>query len=231
MIGDPPVLTLRQSFERPSAAQVAALAGVPTGFVVDAQMGQGAIDHRIKPLWPDTRFVGPAVTARCGPRDNMAVWVAMKVARPGDVLALATGGYEDAAVIGDHVAAIAKSLGIVAVVTDGLVRDIDGLEQVGLPVFCLGLTPNSPYKHGPCEVGTRISLGGVAIDPGDLLVGDRDGVAVAPRARIDEVIAGLEDVRQKERETGERIAAGATIPPWVDELIASSRTRLLDERL
>ncbi|MGH6902230.1 MAG: RraA family protein, partial [Geminicoccaceae bacterium] len=225
MIGDPPVLTLRQSFERPSAAQVAAFAGVPTGFAVDAMMGQGAIDHRVKPLWPDSAFAAPAVTARCGPRDNMAVWVAMKVARPGDVLALATGGYEDAAVIGDHVAAIAKSLGIVAVVTDGLVRDIDGLEQVGLPVFCRGLTPNSPYKHGPCEVGTRISLGGVAIDPGDLLIGDRDGVVVVARSRLDEVIAGLEDVRRKERETGERIAAGATIPAWVDELIGSSRTR------
>jgi regulator of RNase E activity RraA len=150
------------------------------------------------------------------------------VARPGDVLALHTGDYQDAAVIGDHVAAIAKSLGIVAVVTDGLVRDIEGLEKVGLPVFCLGLTPNSPYKHGPCEVGTRISLGGVAIDPGDILIGDRDGVAVVPRARIDEVVAGLEDVRAKERETGERIAAGAAVPPWVDELLESSRTRLLD---
>jgi 4-hydroxy-4-methyl-2-oxoglutarate aldolase len=227
MIGDPPVLTLRRHFERPTVAQVAAFDKVQTGFVVDAQMGQGAIDRRIKPLWP-CAVVGPAVTARCGPRDNMAVWVAMKIARPGDVLALHTGGYEDAAVIGDHVAAIAKSLGVVAVVTDGLVRDIEGLEQVGLPVFCLGLTPNSPYKHGPCEVGTRVSLGGVAIDAGDILVGDRDGVAVVPRARIDEVIAGLEDVREKERATGERIAAGATIPDWVDELIGSSRTRLLD---
>jgi 4-hydroxy-4-methyl-2-oxoglutarate aldolase len=228
MIGDPPVLTLRQKFERPSAAQIAALEGVPTGFAVDAQMGQGAIDCRIKPLWPEARFVGPAVTAKCGPRDNMAVWIAMRIARPGDVLALDTNGYLDAAVIGDHVAAIAKSLGIVAVVTDGLVRDIEGLEQVGLPVFCRGLTPNSPYKNGPCEVGTRISLGGVAIDPGDVLIGDRDGVVAVPRARLDEVIAGLEDVRRKEQETGERIAAGATIPDWVDALIDSSRTRLLD---
>ena len=68
----------------------------------------------------------------------------------------------------------------------------------------------------------------MTIDPGDILVGDRDGVAVVPLARIDEVIAGLDDVRQKERETGERIAGGATIPPWVDDLIGSSRTRLLD---
>jgi 4-hydroxy-4-methyl-2-oxoglutarate aldolase len=228
MIGDPPVLTLRRAFERPSQAQIAALDNVPTGFAVDAMMGQGALDHGIKPLWPEARFVGPAVTAKCGPRDNMAVWIAMKVARPGDVLALDTNGYRDAAVIGDHVAAIAKSLGIVAVVTDGLVRDIEGLEQVGLPVFCRGLTPNSPYKNGPCEVGTRISLGGVAIDPGDVLIGDRDGVVAVPRSRLDEVIAGLDDVRRKEQETGLRIAAGATMPDWVDALIGSSRTRLLD---
>jgi 4-hydroxy-4-methyl-2-oxoglutarate aldolase len=228
MIGDPPVLTFRRNFQRPSAAQVAGFAGVPTGFVVDAQMGQGAVDHRIKPLWPESAFAAPAVTAKCGPRDNMAVWIAMRVAQPGDVLVLHTGDYEGTAVIGDHVAAIAKRLGIVAVVTDGLVRDIDGLEAVGLPVFCRGITPNSPYKNGPCEVGTRVSIGGVTIEAGDILVGDRDGVAVVPRARIDEVIAGLEDVHQRERETGERIAGGATIPPWVDELIGSSRTRLLD---
>jgi 4-hydroxy-4-methyl-2-oxoglutarate aldolase len=228
MIGDPPVLMLRRSFPRPSAAQVAAFARVPTGFVVDAQMGQGAVDHRIKPLWPESAFAAPAVTAKCGPRDNMAVWIAMRVAQPGDALVLHTGDYEGTSVIGDHVAAIAQRLGIVAVVTDGMVRDIEGLEGVGLPVFCRGLTPNSPYKNGPCEVGTRVSIGGVTIEPGDILVGDRDGVAVVPLARIDEVIAGLEDVRQKERETGERIAGGATIPPWVDDLIASSRTRLLD---
>ena len=180
MIGDPPVLTLRRNFQRPSAAQVAAFEGVPTGFVVDAQMGQGAVDHRIKPLWPESAFAAPAVTAKCGPRDNMAVWIAMRVAQPGDVLVLHTGDYEGTAVIGDHVAAIAKRLGIVAVVTDGLVRDIDGLEAVGLPVFCRGLTPNSPYKNGPCEIGTRVSIGGVTIDAGDILVGDRDGVAVVP---------------------------------------------------
>ena len=118
MIGDPPVLTLRRRFERPSEAQIAAFKGVPTGFVVDAQMGQGALDHPIKPLWPELAFAGPAVTAKCGPRDNLAVWIAMKVARPGDVLALQTGDYQGSALIGDHVAAIARRLGIVAFVTD-----------------------------------------------------------------------------------------------------------------
>src|ERR687895_777331 len=144
MIGDPPVLTLRRNFERPTTAQLAAFEGVPTGFVVDAQMGQGAVDHRIKPLWPQSAFAAPAVTAKCGPRDNMAVWIAMRIAQPGDVLVLHTGDYEGTAVIGDHVAAIAKRLGIVAVVTDGLVRDIDGLEAVRLPGFCPRPPPQNP---------------------------------------------------------------------------------------
>ena len=199
---------------------------MPTGFVVDAQMGQGAVDHRIKPLWPESAFAAPAVR-RAGPRDNMAVWIAMRIAQPRRRAGAAHGDYEGTAVIGDHVAAIAKRLGIVAVVTDGLVRDIDGLEAVGLPVFCRGLRRAARTRNGPCESARRSASAGWRSIRRHL-VGDRDGVAVAPLTRVDEVIAGLEDVRQKERETGERIAGGATIPPWVDDLIASSRTRMLD---
>jgi 4-hydroxy-4-methyl-2-oxoglutarate aldolase len=227
MIGAPPVLTLKRDFARPSAAQSAAFAEVPTGFVVDAQNGTSALDQGIKPLW-DCRFAGPAVTARCGPRDNLGAYVALRIAQPGDVLVLRTGDHLEAAVIGDNFAAIAKNLGIAAIVTDGLVRDLEGLEQVGLPVFCRGLTPNSPFKNGPCEVGAPLSLGGMPIASGDLLVGDRDGVTVIPRAQIDQVVAALAEVRRKEQETQARIAAGATIPPWVDELIVSPQTRNLD---
>ncbi|HEX6144026.1 MAG TPA: RraA family protein [Geminicoccaceae bacterium] len=228
MIGDPPVLTLRRRFERPSDAQIAALNGTPTGFVVDAQNGQGALHHSIKPLWPEARFVGSAVTAKCGPRDNMAVYVAIRIARPGDVLVLQTNAYEDAAVIGDNVAAIAKQHGVVAVVTDGLVRDIEGLLDVGLPVFCRGLTPNSPYKHGPIEVGTPIAIGGMPVRAGDLLLGDRDGVVVVERERIDLVIRSLDAVREQEAATQRKIAAGFELPGWIDELIESERTVRLD---
>jgi 4-hydroxy-4-methyl-2-oxoglutarate aldolase len=228
MIGDPPVVTLRRGFSRPTAAQLAAFAGVPTGFAVDAQNGQGAIDHRIKPLWPEVGFAAPAVTADCGPRDNLGLFVAIEVAQPGDVLVLATGAYEATSLLGDHVAAMAKNKGIVAFVTDGLVRDVEGLLQVGLPVWCRGVSPNSPYKSGPCEIGTAVSLGGVTIESGDLLVGDRDGVVVVPQARIDEVAAALAQVRTKETEMGAAIDAGLITPDWVGELLGSSRTRVLD---
>jgi 4-hydroxy-4-methyl-2-oxoglutarate aldolase len=228
MLGDPPVVTLKRHFERPSAAQIQALTGVPTGFVVDLMMGQGAIDRRIKPLWPESSFTAPVLTADCGPRDNLGLLVALEVALPGDVVALATGGYEETAVLGDLVAAMAKNKGIVAFVTDGLARDVDGLIEVGFPVWCAGVSPNSPYKSGPCEVGTAVTLGGVAVRSGDLLVGDRDGVAVIPRHKIDQVIAGLADIEAKEAEMGRLIANGLTAPGFVKELLASDKTRLLD---
>jgi 4-hydroxy-4-methyl-2-oxoglutarate aldolase len=228
MLGDPPVVTLRRRFARPSAAQLAAFAGVPTGFVVDAQMGQGAIDHRIKPLWPASGFAAPALTADCGPRDNLGLLVALEVAEPGDVIVLATGGYALTAVLGDHVAAMAKNKGVAAFVTDGLARDVDGLLAVGLPVFCAGISPNSPYKSGPCTIGTAVALGGVAIASGDLLVGDRDGVVVVPQAAIDAVAARLPDIRAKEDEMGAAIANGLRAPGWVAELLASDQTLRLD---
>jgi 4-hydroxy-4-methyl-2-oxoglutarate aldolase len=228
MIGDPPVVTLRRGFTRPDRAQLAAFAGVPTGFMVDAQNGQGAVDYRIKPLWPEVSFAATAVTVDCGPRDNLGLFVAIEVAEPGDVIMLATGAYEGTSVLGDHVAAMARNKGVVALVTDGLVRDVEGLLQVGLPVYCRGVSPNSPYKSGPCEVGTSITLGGVTVVSGDLVVGDRDGVVVVPQARIDEVAAALQAVHAKEHEMGAAIEAGLTTPDWVSELLRSSRTRLLD---
>jgi 4-hydroxy-4-methyl-2-oxoglutarate aldolase len=149
--------------------------------MVDAQNGQGAVDYRIKPLWPEVSFAAPAVTVDCGPRDNLSLFIAIEVAQPGDVIMLATGAYEGTSVLGDHVAAMAKNKGVVAIVTDGLVRDVEGLIQVGLPVYCRGVSPNSPYKSGPCEVGTSITLGGVTVASGDLVVGDRGGAAGGPR--------------------------------------------------
>ena len=228
MLGDPPVVTLKRTFERPSKAQIEALMGVPTGFVVDLMMGQGAVDQRIKPIWPDSAFTAPVLTADCGPRDNLGLLVALEVAEPGDVVALATGEFEETAILGDHVAAMAKNKGIIAFVTDGLARDVDGLIEVGFPVYCAGVSPNSPYKNGPCEVGTSVTLGGVTVQSGDLMVGDRDGVAVIPRHRIDEVVAGLPDVEAKEAEMGKLIEEGLTVPGFVKELLASDKTRLLD---
>jgi 4-hydroxy-4-methyl-2-oxoglutarate aldolase len=103
---------------------------------------------------------------------------------------------------------VARNRGAAGFVTDGLVRDLDDLETVGLPTFAMGVTPNSPQRRGPGSVGLPIVCGGVAVASGDVVVGDRDGVVVVPRARIDETLKSLDRVRAMEAATLERVRGG-----------------------
>ena len=198
MIGDPVALTIRRNIPRASAEVIAQFRTQPTGFITDAYNGKGCLDYRIKPLDPSFNFCGSAITAYCGPMDNLAAMAALDVAKPGDVIVIATKDDETAAVIGDHWAYWAKKIGVVGVVCDGLVRDIIGLQRVGLPVFARGLTPNSGFRNGPGEVNCGVSCGGVTISPGDIIVADLDGVVSIPLANAEEVAAKLKLVFEKE---------------------------------
>src|SRR5690606_41173503 len=157
-----------------------------TSFVVDAMDGRGALCHSIKPLAPNSRFGGSALTARAGARDNLAAIAALDLIGPGDVLVIATQGFAGTATLGDNMARIAKLRGAAAIVTDGMVRDAAEIIALGIPVFCRGMTPNSAFPSGPGEVGLPLTMGEVAIDAGDLVLGDRDGVVVVPRTRSEE---------------------------------------------
>jgi 4-hydroxy-4-methyl-2-oxoglutarate aldolase len=200
MIGDPVALTVRRRIERPAPSLVARFAGVPTGFVTDALNGAGALHHRVKPIDPAMAFSGVAVTAACPPMDNLAVMAALDFVQAGDVIVVGTDGQEAAGIIGDLWAMGAKRRGVAALVTDGLVRDLAGLLKVGLPVFAIGHNPNSAFKNGPGTVNLPITCGGVAVSPGDIVVGDLDGVVVVPRAEAEAVAAQLEMVKKKEAE-------------------------------
>ena len=123
---------------------------------------------------------------------------------------------------------MAKNKGVVALVTDGVVRDLEGLNAVGIPVFARGLTPNSPHKDGPGEIGTPISLGGVVIEAGDVLVGDVDGVVVVRRESLDAVIAALDGVKAKEAAMDSQVRAGANQPAWLEQAFADLGVRYLD---
>ncbi len=232
MIEDPPLLTVRNNFERPTATEVAALAGAPTGHLVDALGGFGALDSRIKPVTParpaDQVFCGVAVTCDCGPADNLAVFAALQATRSGDVIVAATDAFMGCALIGDLVLGMARNCGALAFVTDGLARDLDGLEAVGIPVFCRGISPNSPARNGPGKIGLPVTLGGVTVASGDVVAGDRDGVVVVPRARIDEVIQTLVRIREAEAGLEAKVEGGLKVPDFAAELLASDRVRRLD---
>jgi len=209
MIGDPPKLVIKRPGERLAGAVLAPFAKHSTSFVVDAMQGRGALDHRVKPLDPTTHFVGLALTARAGARDNLAALAALDLVKPGDVLVISAQGFKEAAVLGDNMARIAKQRGAVAVVTDGAVRDVNEIRAIGLPVFSRAVTPNSAFPSGPGEVGLPLSIGDVAVDTGDVVIGDADGVVVIAHERLTEVTRSLEEVAAKEAALHAKIESGS----------------------
>ncbi len=221
-------LMIKRDFQRPEADQIAAFRDAPTGWVADACGRRGAIDHRIRPLSRSTRFVGTALTVQSRPVDNLAPYAALKFARPGDVLMVATDNCESAAVLGDILVGMAKNAGIVAAVTDGLVRDISGIDDVGIPTFARGLSPNSPQKDGPGSVGLPISLGGVLINPGDLVVGDDDGVVVVTQDSLADAIDALLAIATKEAAMEAAVERGATHPELIDAVIEEGQAVFID---
>ena len=231
MLEQPPLLTVRRRFERPAPELVAAFARAESAQVADAQGGGGALDGHIHalPAIPFERTIaGPALTCETGPADVLAALAALDVSRPGDVLLIATGGWTGTASIGDLFAGAARNAGIAAIVTDGAVRDVDGLARAGVPVFSAGLTPASPAATGPGTVGLPIVIGGHPVDAGDVVVCDRTGVVVVPQARAEEVAVSLDRVLQLEAEQAERVAAGQVVPDSIRELLASDRVREID---
>lgn len=226
MIEDPPLITMRRRFPRPSPAQVDALRGAMTGHLVDAMGGRGGLPHAIKPVIQEqAHFCGVAVTSHPGPADNLATFAALELAQPGDVIVAAADGFTGTAVVGDLLLGMMRNCGVVGFVTDGCVRDIPGIRAVGLPCHAAGVTPNSPVRNRPGSVGLPVTLGGVAIASGDILVGDLDGVVVVPYARIDAVIAALQDVRKAEAALEAKVQAGLKMPDFIRTLLAGPGLR------
>ena len=227
MIEEPPLLQIvaKDKRRRPSDALIARFDGAETGQVCDAMGGTGAMSHEIKPLGAlPPRILGPALTVGCGPADILALLAAIAEAQSGDVLVVSTDNFREAASLGDQVANMAKNAGISGVVTDGMARDIGGIEAVGLPVFGAGLSPNSPYSKGPGTVGLEIIAGGRPVRSGDLIVGDRDGVAVVPFERLEQTADALDQVRAAEAALAGEVAKGLRCPEAITELLASDQT-------
>ncbi len=223
MIEVPPRLKINATRKRPSAAQIAAFQNVPTGFVVDAMHGKGALSGAIAPLGfgRDIECVaaGPALTADNRPSDIMGTLAALNYLQKGDVMVAGFGGFQGCASAGDRVTQMIKNCGGAGFVSDGPMRDYAGLVEVGLPCWCTGLTPNSPYTSGPASVGLPVDLGGVRVETGDMIVADRDGVVVVPFAQIDTVIGRLDAVRAAEEALDAQLSGGLKYPEGVAELI------------
>jgi regulator of RNase E activity RraA len=146
---------------------------------------------------------------------------------PGDVLLIDGGGREDAAVIGDIVGKTLADLGCVGLVVDGAIRDVDGIDEVGLPAFARGAHPATGSNNGPGAINVPVQCGGVAVSPGDVVHADGSGVVVVPRERLAEVVELARAVDERETAWRAAIAAGQSLPAatGIDDLLAELRTR------
>ena len=171
--------------------------------------GQG-LNTRIHAMWPGARFAGPAFAVRCPVGDNLAVHAAVAQAPRGSVLAVTVAGDVSRGYWGEVLATGAQAAGIVALVIDGTVRDLDRLAAMEFPVFARGHSLPGASKSGPGEIGGTVALGDVTVRTGDWLVGDADGVvAISPKA-LDDVIAAARTREAKELGMFDRLNAGAT---------------------
>ena len=223
-IDNPPLLTIHRGHRRPDRALVEAFRLAQTSHLCDAMDGRGALDWRIKPLVPaQAIFVGPALTCHAYPADIVAMFGALAEAQSGDVIVCANYAFTGTAVFGDLAAAMMCNKGIAAFVTDGLARDKAGIAATGLPVFCQGISPNSPARNGPGTVGAPVSLGGVHVCSGDIIVGDQDAVVVVPLAQAETVLQRLAAVRAAEAETERKVRDGLVMPGFMAEILAGAR--------
>lgn len=197
---NPPVVRpgflLVRTSARPDSALVQAFREVPAAIISDSQGRQLTLHHSVKPIYqPMVRLLGPALTVKARPGDNMVAMKAIEEARPGDVLVISSDGESNLSVWGGVMATMAVRRKIAGVVTDGLVRDVAQIRKTGLPVFATGLTPAAPTKDGPGQLNTVIACGNVIVHPGDIVIGDEDGVVIVPQ---DGAAAVLELVRSRQ---------------------------------
>ncbi len=224
MIDNPPPLTIYRGWKRPDPALVARFAGAQTSHLVDAMEGRGMLNWRIKPLDANcASFAAPAVTGYAYPADTLAMFGALHEAQAGDAIIVGCDGFTPTALIGDIITGMMHNKGVVAFVTDGLARDRAGIVEVGMPVFAAGVVSNSGAMAGPGTVGAPVMVGGVHVRPGDILVGDADGVVVVPFDRAEQVLATLERVRAAEAALIARVKGGLTMSDGALRLIQQAR--------
>jgi 4-hydroxy-4-methyl-2-oxoglutarate aldolase len=202
---------INREIERPKKEVIEGYRELATGNICDAMGRYGGMLAFIKPILEKCKMVGPALTVKIYPADNLMLHKATEVAKAGDVLVVDAGGFPDMAILGDLLCLVCKTKGIEGIVLDGGVRDIEGIRELGFPVFAKGIIPVGPLKDSPGSINVPIQCGGMPVMPGDLIVGDPDGVAVVPRARIQEVLEKGRVIVEKEQKMRERIQKGELI--------------------
>jgi RraA family protein len=189
---------------------------LPVANISDSMSRMFAGGPRLRPVHASGVLAGPAFTVKTRPGDNLMVHKALDIAEPGDVIVVDGGGDLTNSLIGEIMTSYAQQRGVAGIVIHGAIRDYDTLHAGTFPVFAAGVTHRGPYKDGPGEINVTIAIDGMVIEPGDLIVGDGDGIVCVPFDQTAEILKATETKHRAELKMLEEIARGNSDRSWVD---------------
>src|SRR5436305_10296174 len=203
--------------KRPDPRLVAELARMVTPHLSDSMERLYAGGHPLRPMHKEGKLAGPAFTVKTAAGDNLLVHKALDSARPGDVIVVDAGGFLDNAIIGELMMTRARQRGIAGIVIWGAIRDSAEIGVGTYPVFAAGVTHRGPYKNGPGEINVPINMGGMAVNPGDIIVGDADGLVAIPPDQAERILKSAQAILAKETKNIKEIEAGTVDRSWVEK--------------
>ena len=192
-------------------------AGFQAAILADVAGRRGTMHARVAPVHQGMKVAGPAFTVEVRPGDNLMIHAAISMAKPGDVLVIDGKADRTCALMGSIMINACRKLGLGGVVIDAAIRDSDELREMGFPVYAVGANPNGPTKFVPGRINWPISCGGIAVHPGDLVVGDADGVVIVEREKAASLLELAAHKVADERARIADIQAGRNLrPKWLD---------------
>lgn len=205
-------------FDRPAKELIEGFRNIPVANIADIMNRLNCLDAKIKPC-NTLPLLGTAFTIKSRTADNLLFHKALDMALPGDVIIVDVQGDLVNAVFGEIMATYARKRGIAGIVIDGAIRDKQALAALDLPVYAAGCTPKGPYKDGPGEINVPVSCGGIVIRPGDIIVGDADGIVVINPADGPDILQKARVYNDKEHAILAAIENGTLDRSWIDEVL------------
>jgi RraA family protein len=218
---------IHTKINRPPKELIGGFADLPVANIADTMNRMFCLDARIRPV-NDTPLLGPAFTVRARPGDNLLLHKAIDLAEPGDIVVVDGQGDLTNSMIGELMMTWSIRRGIGGFVIDGAIRDHATLKRLPIAVYAAGVTPAGPYKDGPGEINVVVSCGGVTIHPGDILVGDADGVVVIAPSDAPDILAKARAKSEDEKKIMQAIEQGTWDRTWVDKALAAKGCEFVD---
>lgn len=218
-------MRIYQEIHRPDQKIVESFKDLPTSVIADNMNRMYCMNAKIKPL-NKTSLIGTAFTVKTRPGDNLLVHKAIDLAKEGDILIVDAQGDLTNAIIGELMVLWAKKKGLGGFIIDGAIRDSDSIATIDFPVYAVGISPNGPYKDGPGEINVPVVCGGLVVRPGDIIVGDPDGVVVIQPQDAPDLLTQAKNKLAAEQQTIKDIEDLNWNRDWIDSELGKKNTTI-----